>query len=60
MEEVETSLTQLGIDCIGVHYTAINYVEKIYFPEIAEFQHKFLKKIMSNEAAALLMEHGLE
>lgn len=60
VEEVESALAHLGIDCVGIHYTAINHVEKVYFPEIADFQYKFLKKIMSNEAAALLMEHELE
>jgi DNA-directed RNA polymerase subunit beta len=51
---------ELGIEYIGVHYTAIEHVEKVYFPEIAEFQHKVLNKILSNEGALLLMELGLE
>ena len=28
--------------------------------DLAEFQSKFLNQIMSNEAALLLMQHGLE
>lgn len=60
VEEVERALMGLGIEYIGVHYTAIEHVEKVYFPEIAEFQHKFLSQILSNDAALLLMEHGLE
>lgn len=60
VEEVEAALTQLGIEYIGVHYTAINHAEKVYYPEIAEFQLKALKTIMSNEAALLLIKHGIE
>ncbi|MBA3603176.1 MAG: DUF2608 domain-containing protein [Parachlamydiaceae bacterium] len=60
VEEVEMALMGLGIEYIGVHYTAIEHVEKVYSPEIAEFQHKFLNKILSNDGALLLMQHGLE
>ena len=60
VEEVEMALIGQEIEYIGVHYTAIEHVEKVYFPEIAEFQHKVLNKILSNEGALLLMEHGLE
>lgn len=60
VEEVEIALMGTGIDYVGIHYTAIEHVEKVYFPEIAEFQYKFLTKILSNEGALLLMEHGLE
>ena len=59
MEELE-SLTQQGIEYIGVHYTAINDAKPVYNREIAKFQYKFLDQIMSNEAAQLLMENGLE
>ena len=37
----------------------IEHVEKVYSPEIAEFQYKFFKKILSNEAARVLMEHDI-
>lgn len=60
VEDVEKAVREQGIDCIGVHYRAIEYAEKVYDPEIAEFQRKFLKTIMSNEAALLLIQNGLE
>ncbi len=60
VEDVERAVTEQGIECIGVHYRAIEYAEKVYYPEIAEFQTKFLKTIMSNEAAILLMQNELE
>jgi hypothetical protein len=60
VEEVEKALIEQNIEYIGVHYTAIEYVEKVYFPEIAEFQKKFLNKIMSNDAAQLLMQYEIE
>lgn len=60
VEEVETALIGQGIEYIGVHYTAIEHVEKVYSPQIAEFQYKIFNKILSNESALLLMEHGLE
>jgi hypothetical protein len=59
VEELE-SLTKYGIDYIGVHYTAIEQVKPVYVREIANFQMKFLDHVMSNEAALLLMEKGLE
>lgn len=60
VEEVERALMQQNIEYIGIHYTAIEHVEKVYFPEIAEFQKKFLNKIMSNDAALLLMQYEIE
>lgn len=60
VEDVEKAVIEQGIECIGVHYRAIEHAEKVYYPEIAEFQRKFLKTIMSNEAALLLMQNGLE
>lgn len=59
VEELE-NLTNYGIEYIGVHYTAIEDSKPVYFPEVAEFQYKFLDQILSNEAALLLMEKGLE
>lgn len=60
VEDVEKAVEEQGIEYIGVHYRAIEQAEKVYYPEIAEFQRKFMHKIMSNEAAILLMENGLE
>ena len=60
VEDVEKAVSDLGIEYIGVHYTAIEYAEKVYDPEIAQFQHKLMYTLLSNDAALLLMEHGLE
>lgn len=60
VEEVKTALSKHGIDYIGFHYTATQHVEKVYDPEVAEFQRKYINTIMSNEAASLLMKHGIE
>ncbi len=59
VEELE-KLTSNGIDYIGVHYTAIEHAKPVYAREIAKFQYKFLDQIMSNEAALILMENGLD
>ncbi len=60
VEELEQALSKHGIEYIGIYYTAIEHVKPVYSREIAEFQYKFLDKIMSNEAAVLLMEKELE
>lgn len=60
VEDVGNAVSSLGIEYIGVHYTACEYLEKVYDPEIAAFQLKVLNSILSNEAALLLMENGLE
>jgi hypothetical protein len=60
VEELEQALTSQGIDYIGIHYTAIDTVKPVYTREIAEFQYQFLDKIMSNEAAVLLIQCGLK
>jgi hypothetical protein len=60
VDDVENTLTELGVECYGIFYTATQNVEKVYDADIAEFQRKFLKKVMSNEAARLLMQHGIE
>lgn len=60
VEGLERVLSKYGIDYVGVYYTAIEHAKPVYSRELAEFQYKFLDKIMSNEAAILLMEHGLE
>lgn len=59
VEELE-NLTKNKIEYIGVHYTAIEHTKPIFDRNIAEFQYKFLDQIMSNEAALILMEKGLE
>lgn len=59
VEELER-LTNYGIEYIGVHYTAIEHAEPVYVREIAEFQYKIMNQIISNEAAQILMEHGIE
>jgi hypothetical protein len=59
VDELE-ALTKKGIEYIGIHYTAIEDAKPVYIREVAEFQYKFLDKIMSNEAALMLMENGLE
>jgi hypothetical protein len=59
VEELE-SLSNHGIEYIGVHYTAIEGSKPIYFREIAEYQYKFLDQILSNEAALLLIENCLD
>lgn len=59
VEELER-LTRYGIEYMGLYYAAIEHAEPVYVREIAEFQSKFLDQIMSNEAALLLMEKGLE
>ncbi len=60
VKEVESALTEQGIEYTGVHYTAIEHADKVYFPEIAELQYKYFKKIMSNDAARLLIQQGVE
>lgn len=60
VDELETVLAPLGIEYIGVYYTAIDSAPPVYSREVADFQYKFLDKIMSNEAAQLLMEKGLD
>lgn len=59
VEELE-GLLQHDIEYIGVHYTAIEHAMPLYDRKIAEFQYKFLDQIMSNEAALILMENGLD
>lgn len=60
VDEVNKALIPHGVEYLGIHYKAIEHAEKVYFPEVAEFQQKYMNTIMSNEAAMLLMRHGLE
>ena len=59
VEELEQTLTKYGIDYVGIYYTAIEQSKSIYSRELADFQYKFLDRIMSNEAANLLMQNGI-
>lgn len=60
VEDVERAVKALDISYVGVHYRACEHVKKVYDPALAEFQKKFMKQIMSNEAATLLLENGIE
>jgi FMN phosphatase YigB (HAD superfamily) len=60
VEELGEVAEKLGIDYIGVYYTAIEQSMPIYFRELAAFQYKMLEKILSNEAAMHLLEKGIE
>jgi hypothetical protein len=60
VEEVVENLSKFGIECTGIYYTAIDHVEPVYSREVADVQAKFVGQILSNEAASLLLEHGLE
>ena len=59
VEELER-LANYDIEYIGVHYTAIEHAQPGYVREIAEFQYKMMNQIVSNEAAMILMEQGIE
>lgn len=60
VEELGKALEKENIDYVGVHYRAIEKSEKVYYPEIAVFQLRFCEHIISNEAAFLLIEEGIE
>lgn len=60
VEELEQTLSKYGIEYVGIYYTAIEHAKPVYSRDLAEYQYKFLDKIISNEAANLLMQHGLE
>lgn len=59
VEDLEATLSKEGIEYIGVYYTAIDRVKPVFSREVAQFQFKFLEKIMSNEAAMTLMENKI-
>lgn len=59
VEELEQTLTGRGIDYVGIYYTAINS-STTYDKNLAKYQYQFLDKIISNEAARLLIEHGVK
>jgi hypothetical protein len=61
VEELEQALAENfpnEIQYVGIHYTAYEHVKPVYDRKIAEFQAKFLDKIISNEEALLLMRKG--
>jgi hypothetical protein len=60
VDELEQTCSKYGIEYVGIHYTAIEHAAPVYVRELAQYQYRFLDKIMSNEAASLLMQHGLE
>lgn len=60
VEELEQTLMKYGIEYVGIYYTAIEHAKPVYSRDLAEYQYKFLDKIISNEAANFLMQHGLE
>ena len=57
---MQTHIANYGIEYIGMHYTAIEHAKPVYVREIAEFQYKIMNQIIGNEAALILMEHGVE
>jgi hypothetical protein len=56
VEELEKAFSGRGVEFIGIYYTAIQYAPQIYSREIADFQHRFLDTVLSNEEAILLMQ----
>ncbi|AGW40026.1 hypothetical protein CPE3_0698 [Chlamydia pecorum P787] len=48
-----------GISYFGITYTAQQFLPPVYLPEIAKVQYTFSKKLLSNEAAALLLRHQM-
>lgn len=59
VEELEKALTANHIDCLGIYYTAIQKAKKVYDRDLAEIQYKFLDKVLSNEAASVLLKNGI-
>lgn len=60
VKDMDATLNKEGIPNYCVHYTAKKFVPPVFFPDIAAFQEKFLYRIMSNDAALLLMRNKLE
>ncbi|WP_213318184.1 DUF2608 domain-containing protein [Chlamydiifrater volucris] len=48
----------LDIPSLSVTYTALRYQPKIYSPELSKIQHTFTEKLLSNDAAALLLRNN--
>ncbi|ANH78826.1 DUF2608 domain-containing protein [Candidatus Chlamydia sanziniae] len=49
-----------GIVYFGIIYKAQQFSSPIYLPEIAKIQYTYSKKLLSNDAAALLLRHQME
>ncbi|AAP05469.1 DUF2608 domain-containing protein [Chlamydia caviae] len=47
------------ISYLGVTYTAQKFLPPIYIPEISKVQYTYSQKLLSNEAAALLLRHQM-
>ena len=47
------------ISYFGITYTAQKFSLPIYFPEISKVQYTYAQKLLSNEAAALLLRHQM-
>lgn len=60
VEDLEQIANKMGIEYLGIYYTAIEKAEPIYSRELADFQYRMLEKILSNEAALHLLENGIE
>jgi Protein of unknown function (DUF2608). len=52
--------SQKNIPYLGIIYTASKYRSPTYLPDIAKVQYLFRQKLLSNEAAALLLRHRLD
>lgn len=60
VEDVAKAASNLGIEYIGVYYTAASDGEKIYSPEWADCQLQFFNTIMSNQQAKKLLANEKE
>ncbi|SYX09192.1 Protein of unknown function (DUF2608) [Chlamydia poikilotherma] len=48
-----------NISYLGITYKAQKFLPPIYIPEISEVQYTYSQKLLSNEAAALLLRHQM-
>ncbi|WP_041468065.1 DUF2608 domain-containing protein [Chlamydia felis] len=47
------------ISYLGITYTAQKFLPPVYTPEISKVQYTYSQKLLSNEAAALLLRHQM-
>ncbi|WP_366223692.1 DUF2608 domain-containing protein [Chlamydia buteonis] len=47
------------ISYLGITYSAKKFLPPIYHPEISKIQYTYTQKLLSNEAAALLLRHQM-
>lgn len=59
VEELDEVLPKKGVEHLGIYYTAIDR-STTYHPDLAAVQQKYLDSILSNEAALLLIQKGIE